>query len=133
MQITATPTHLGRITFQHRVSQSETPRPIIDTDLVAGATLVRGVRDVYRAYWDLKLADRGDGMPSGWGLGSLVGFVRRGEVWDGVELLAATPDGPQRIQDRFDLRALSVDAGVDLRIFEMGDYGSEVPTTRGEA
>jgi hypothetical protein len=89
------------------------------TDVHAGAVIARGVTDIHEAGYQFQR----DHMS--WGM---VGFVRNGDVWDAVQLLAPTTPGAaeQQIWAPFNMRAFSVAPGVQLdAVWQVSDYGGD--------
>lgn len=97
-----------------------------DADVVAGHVVRTGVTNIQQAAMDL--------IASGWEGGArehsgLVGFVRNGDAWDAVALLAPElPGGPPRqLWSLGELQALRVAPGVQLdAIWQISDYGGDM-------
>lgn len=95
-------------------------------DVVAGPLLATGVTDIRRAASDL-IARGWSGLPRD--NSGLVGFVRRGDTWDAVALLAPElPGGPLRqLWSSGELQNLRLVPGVQLdAIWQVSDYGGDM-------
>ena len=96
-------------------------------DVTAGPVLRTGVTDIQRAAMDL-IARGWNGQPRDHS--GLVGFVRNGDTWDAVALLAPELPGASDLRQLWsvgELRGLAVAEGVQLdAIWQVSDYGGDM-------
>jgi hypothetical protein len=97
-----------------------------DANVTVGAVLRAGVRDIQTAAFDLMTDQHQHGHRE---YSGLVGFVRNGDAWDAVSLLA--PELPGKAAKALwsvgDLQALRVADGVQLdAIWQVSDFGYDL-------
>ncbi|MCW2922307.1 MAG: hypothetical protein JWL76_2181 [Thermoleophilia bacterium] len=93
-------------------------------DITAGATLMSGIRDVQRAAQELIRRTWED--PIGGNTG-LVGFVRHGDTFDAVEMLAPTfTDGssPRQVWAPWNIAAFRASADL-AAVWQVSPYGGD--------
>ena len=97
-----------------------------EASVIAGPVLLAGVTDIQSAAMDL--IGRGwNGEPRDHS--GLVGFVRNGDAWDAVALLAPELPGKplKQLWSVGELRGLKVGDGVQLdAIWQVSDYGHDM-------
>lgn len=100
-------------------------------DIRAGRVLRTGVTDIAKAGWELVLATHKpfeptpSGGPTTWGS---VGFVRNGDAWDAVELLAPErPGGQEKVMWLpSSIETLQLAPGVQFDAFwQVSHYGGD--------
>ena len=117
---------LGTATVLVGTADDPTPRIPLLADVTAGAVLATGVRDIRATAQDLIGDHWGDGPRRTMGM---VAFVRNGDAYDAVEMLAPTrPDGsaPRQVWSSWNLQGFSRQAGVDIAAaWQISGYGGE--------
>lgn len=126
---TSTPTIAGAVLGRGRIQgwDADRRRPVeFEADVVAGPVLASGLGNIQHGAMEL-IARGWNGQPREHD--GLVGFVRRGDAWDAVALLA--PELPGRSLKQLwsvgDLQGLRVADGVQLdAIWQISDYGYDL-------
>jgi hypothetical protein len=108
---------------------------LFDADVKAGKVLATGVTDIRDAATRLiaKGWQGGSMRTESWGL---VGFLRNGDAWDAVELLAPAQPGAKdtQIWAQWNVQQLAVAPGVQLdAVWQVSPYGGDTKWRTSES